>query len=484
VNELLRYKEDLLNAFLQLDCMQSRPNRNTFVTALEDELGHPLSCPRSDQARFDVWALLGACLAEHALDRLVAIVAVLEGNSIPMLRIRALVEPAGSPPAGPERDGIADLLDGIDPAHRAAAIRAAAGPLGPAPELLSVDSRSLVDALAEAATLPGAPPVLLGFLRVLAERLDGPVADELRRSARRLAEASGLPAGELDRLSGEPAGWSPPEHSFVLIELREDGPRPDRYLLSVWVQHDDQTGRAVYVNDDDALPVDAVPDQLARLVTRLVQHGRELLGAITIEFLLPQRLLGHAVDQWPLPLVGTTDEFGVLYPVVIRSIDRMHNQMVRPLWHRRWQRLRADGGSVRDELVHWLEHNGAGDGTVLAKVLTLGKDCPVCLVVPFSTEHDPVPPALAAGLSAGLPVMLWCRDARAADAFAARIRRELDTHALLHLPARVLRLRQDAAALGRRADHVGRHLSLLWDDPHRLPPDPELRAPAPAPAQA
>jgi hypothetical protein len=117
---------------------------------------------------------------------------------------------------------------------------------------------------------------------------------------------------------------------------------------------------------------------------------------------------------------------------------------------------------------------------VLAQVLALGDENPVCLVVSFPTGSDVSSLAITAGLDAGVPVMLWCRDQRGAAQFDADIPPHIYTRPLAELPTIVLRLRRDALRHPRPADHVGRHISLLWDDPDRVPPPTALQAPTPA----
>jgi hypothetical protein len=484
VNEDFQYRSELVTEFQMLGCVQRRPDRDTLVDELERELGHPLHFVRSDEIMYDLWGLLTACLASpipDALGRLVEIARVFEKDTRPMIRLRALV---GSvlptiPPL--DQPGLGRVLESVSPTDLRAATRDASGPLGPPTDVALSDQLGLVRALSSAAAMPGAPPPLLVFLVRLADRIPDSLAAELAGWISRIAGELGLTAGDLDRIrTGPGAGPPTPQRSFVVVELREDGPQPDRYLMSIWLQHDDGSGRALYVNDDRPTPLNELPARLDAVLQALTRSSLEEIGDVTVEFVLPWDLLGHGVDQWPVALTGLRHEIGVDYPVVVRSLDRIRNPMVRARWLRRWRHMLAFGGAARAELVQWLQWRQADHTANHTPVFSHSDEWPVCLIVSFAAEAGPLPTAVVAGLGAGMPVMLWCRDARGAAQFEADIPQQMYARPLLDLPALVLRLRQEAARHGPVPDHLGRHLSLLWDDPDRLPPENPLAAPAPA----
>jgi len=483
VNEDFRYRNELVAEFELLGFVQQRINRDTLVAELEHELGHRLHFPRREETRYDLWGLITECLASpiaDALSRLVEIAGNFEGDSRAMIRLRGLVGKVLPLVPPLEQPSLGRVLEGVHPTDLRAATRDAAGPLGPPADLALFDQVGLIRALSSAATMPGAPPPLLVFLVRLADRIPESMAAELTGWIEHLARDLGLSTADLDRIrTGPGAASASPQRSFVVVELREDGPQPDRYLMSIWLQHDDGTGRALYVNDERPIPLGELPAELDAALASLTRSSMEEIGDVTIEFVLPRELLGHEVDQWPVVLTGLRHEIGIDYPVVVRSLDRIRNPMVRARWLRRWRHMLAFGGTARAELVQWLQWRQADHNANHGPVLTLGEEWPVCLIVSFAAEPGPLPTAIVAGLGAGMPVMLWCRDRRGAAQFEADIPQQMYARPLLDLPALVLRLRQEAARHGPVSDHLGRHLSLLWDDPDRLPPENPLAAPAP-----
>jgi Effector-associated domain 2 len=110
VNPEFEYKRELLEVFQSLECMRSRRGRDALLAELERELGHLLRFRRHDEARYDIWGLLGACRASpvpDALGRLATILRGLQEETRAVIRLVALVgrTPPGPPPAPPEATG-------------------------------------------------------------------------------------------------------------------------------------------------------------------------------------------------------------------------------------------------------------------------------------------------------------------------------------------------------------------------------------------
>jgi hypothetical protein len=84
---------------------------------------------------------------------------------------------------------------------------------------------------------------------------------------------------------------------------------------------------------------------------------------------------------------------------------------------------------------------------------------------------------LATALYAGLPVVLWCRDARRSE-LAGEMRSLLDRAGSAELPVIAHRIRRDASRRGGDGSELAFHLSVLWDDFDRKP-EPYLPLKAP-----
>ncbi|MFI7029787.1 trypsin-like peptidase domain-containing protein [Microbispora rosea] len=196
------------------------------------------------------------------------------------------------------------------------------------------------------------------------------------------------------------------------------------------------------------------------LMAKIARAGRD---DPMIEFLLPRSLiLSEHVDEWyacrerDIPMTA--------YRVVVRDVVRLGNYdyILRDQWKSRSRRLR-DGAKLEKADCSRL------DPEEFYRRLLSNREA--CVVVFSETPGDAV---LTKGLDAGVPVMLWPR-ASCADATPGEcpygsldtLALLVDTAALDGLPERVRRLRVDPGHA-----RCGPRLTLLWDDPTRIPDPP------------
>ncbi|MQY03793.1 VMAP-C domain-containing protein [Actinomadura macrotermitis] len=213
-----------------------------------------------------------------------------------------------------------------------------------------------------------------------------------------------------------------------------------------------------------------VPEKKVRAaVEEQVQHATAFVAGRRdwmIEFAVPEGWLGKPFETWYIDRAQRLPMR--LYPIVVRDVKRLRPHSI--LWDqakRRWELLLERGRSDPEPIGckprpsaafrDWLEANTGH-----------------CVLV---YGARPAKGALSAALKTGVPVMLWPRAAcdpghddcaGRRDALVARV-------AAAHpadLPAVALALRREAL-VAPDAAHCGRDLTLLWDDPSRLP-DPPL----------
>ncbi|RFS84790.1 hypothetical protein D0T12_14810 [Actinomadura spongiicola] len=190
-----------------------------------------------------------------------------------------------------------------------------------------------------------------------------------------------------------------------------------------------------------------------------------------IEFAVPESWLGKPFEQWYL---DARNRIRMRQrPVVVRDVDRLRPDSIRrDQAHHRWRLLNARGRSD----PHPIRCDEPRRGPDFQDWLEANVD--FCVLVYGSR---PVRSRLTAALNNGIPVMLWtrtpcdatthgdCRGHRVLDALTAAVG---DKHPG-DLPRVALALRKDALIAPRDTPHCGRDLTLLWDDPSRLP-DPPL----------
>jgi hypothetical protein len=219
----------------------------------------------------------------------------------------------------------------------------------------------------------------------------------------------------------------------------------------------------------------------------LTEAKQELVASatvLTVEFILPRDLLWYAaVDQWPAGRENPGSKLGEVYPVVVRSLERMNDSEIRPRWERKWTWAAANCRHP-DPWAHlWLPEEGQLAPEAMFR--RLSGDWPACLALgyPPSRPHGLSRDEISVGLQAGLPIMVWCREGQQ-SAISAELRELVSRCGLLDLPRLVAERR---AEVGRRRgsggdqagdDDVVRHLTLLFDPADRIP-EPGLANRAP-----
>lgn len=210
--------------------------------------------------------------------------------------------------------------------------------------------------------------------------------------------------------------------------------------------------------------LDEVPALLTGLRKKKDQLGKLLQEApMTVELCLRDNLLSEAVDRWMLQM-GPDDEeaIGERYPTVVRSFERIYldEWNVQEHWKPKWDRLKSLPPGQAPP-VEWICDRAVSADKAFAKRMRASAAvCAAMAVVPDAK-------LVSKCVNAGAPVVIWAR--RGDDPGDTRGKLEaVMAGALADLPARVYEERKRSAGA---EDHLGTHLTLLWDDFDRLPPD-------------
>ncbi|MFG2249565.1 trypsin-like peptidase domain-containing protein [Spirillospora sp. NPDC048823] len=344
--------------------------------------------------------------------------------------------------------------------------------------------------------------------RDLRELLDGvrftdPLAADLERVVGRAALGGFGSAWGSVRYVAE--GWPEERLAGYLAALGRHLPEPRRRLLAAWSARHlpgaapaaaPRTGpasvivRLERVTFDNAFDVTVHtwidgaegPSQKTERVTErrvraVVEAGVAGLAPALfgrdwmIEFAVPESWLGKPFEQW---YVDPRNKIPMRrYPVVVRDVERLRPDSIRrDQAHHRWRLLNERGRSDPRPIACDAPRKGSDFQDWLEAHVDF------CVLVYGSR---PVKSWLTAALNNGIPVMLWtrtpcdapahgdCRGHRVLDELTAAVG---DRHPG-ELPQVALALRKEALVAPKNTPHCGRDLTLLWDDPSRLP-DPPL----------
>ncbi|MEV6349949.1 trypsin-like peptidase domain-containing protein [Actinoplanes sp. NPDC051851] len=475
------YQAALVDALMDLDGLHLLAGRTELIAALDQRLDSPLGVTAGRGVRADLDAVVRACL-EHpggiALLALTAVVHDLFGDGHESDRFNLL---AGQNPGrrllGDEAARLAALLAELPAEQVQEAMHLALGPLGPRDRLDARDPIAIIDTLAGQLGMPGAPPLLVLLTR-LAARCPRPESDALAGWAQLLSDRWKVPT-EAVAIAAERPAITAPQRSYLMVKLNEDLPTPGAYLLTIVLRHDDGTGEVLVTYDDQPLGLQEIPGHIGTQLRRVL-HSVTPVGELSIEFVLPDDLLGHAVDQFEVMLDGGLVRLGAAYPVVVRSGSRMHNPLLRRRWERRAGWVHENGSAHHPLAITWAALPAGATPTLEHRLRERDgytDEVPVCLVLTWrvpSALARVVPQVVNEALALGVVALLWCRSHRLADQFMAETANQLSGLAVADLVRRVHLLRRAADGAD---NHVGTHVCLLWDDPQRLMPDAGLSAP-------
>ena len=243
----------------------------------------------------------------------------------------------------------------------------------------------------------------------------------------------------------------------------------DSLLVTAWLWQLGPDGKPLapipkLVIDHQACKLEALPELVSQ--TRKTQwfadQLRKARDRMTVEVCIRQALLAEAVEDWSISVGKTPTRLGLKYPVVLRSYERLYEQRdVWGAWNDKWERLKQLVGTPPEPPVIWVGPDEESE--------TLFEMLMAPHVVAVASRQRCTPELFQVSMDGGAPVMVWLRvpDARPEDVEAC-LAPLLSASPLRELPKRIHQARLDA-----KKGELVRHITLVWDDYDRLPPDVE-----------
>jgi len=458
---------------LELHGISDRRNRGLFIAAIENQFGGRLVVQRQDDDLQDTAALIEACLKHPgALHELIERLQEFHSGDVDEQRrvqeIAAVSEEADPAPLldASSRNRLYRILfalaDRITSDMVRSTYRDAVGPLSSEP-ITPYDVQSVVRVLESATTGADGLPPLLGFLEGLARRLPMDAVGDLRSWVDDFARREDIARHLISRLRlSRPPTDRGQRISYLLAELQEFGADDERYLSLVTLLQGDRRDRPPNgrVLHDGRLPLEArdIPPLFDSVLHHMWQRPDVDVDVdeLVIEFLLPLELLSLPVDQWQVEEAELAHPLCVEHHVIVRYRDRSQVRGSYDQWREKTRRLRNGSATVQ-----WVDpNNTAAVGRLFGQLFPGGAPC-------LALERPPPTPgrtlgsdAVSTAISAGVPVIVWCRDGGSTETFAAQLRPLLGRLGVLDLPALVKQMREKFVASG---DPPGEHITLVWD---------------------
>lgn len=457
----------LVDALQEISFLRSAHERRLVLDLLRDKLGNGFHVSEYQETRAHLFSIARTCNDRRGgLTALAETLRDLEPGSLSVAYACRLIEDM-SPldlVADFDREQLFELLDGVELPRLTELCRRVLG--AAAPRLVPGRDR-LVDVWSwlerQNSRADGLPPALV-FVEQLANQVGNGLAAKLRWWADRQAVRMGL-ADQVRSLRGLPAGPTAvgADRLYLLLQLERDLVDEHRYVLSHWRQAGDRQWRPER-GEDRAGSLADIERHVAELIDNAEADWAMSTDPIALEVILPRELVHLPVDRWILSDEGgIVRRLGTHYQLSIRSLERMRKRSWLRQWRVRWRGVREHTGTGyvcrRGELGHLDDLQAALAGHEEIAVLLLDHR--------IEPSADLGPDALTVALREGVPVVLWCREPSGGDEFAASAA-ELVTRGGLHQIRESVRTMRGRAHRTDTADHVGAHVSLIWDDPERL----------------
>ncbi|MDQ4030756.1 MAG: hypothetical protein M3332_00195 [Actinomycetota bacterium] len=459
---------------MRLPGVRDQAQRTLYIEQLARQFPTVLTTPRFDDSQHDVWSLLEVCYQlPDAISQLLEIVTVFHRDSRWLSQLRMMVHSLF--PAAllldSERDQLVRLLDRVDVPTLAASYRYAARAAfhEPSPDL--TDVAAVVRRMEAHVSMPRRLPAVFDFADHAAHQTRRGAEGEIHRWLDEVAARLGFEdRADIDAMcAATRRRLTQLRRYYFAVQLVPDKVLADRYLLSAWLQHDHSPEEPIHC-DDEAIPLSRAAERLFDLLQQVPEHVDDDIEELMVELILPRALITWPIDQWQVDR-EFPHALGTAYPVVVRSLDRLLRADLHPPWGRKWRWLSRNGRHADHSYFCDVEVPDPPAPSALRAML-LGSESPVALVMrtPPLERTDLGADTFSAGLHGGAPIMVWCRDSTISEEFQEQIRNRLARGDLLRLPQRVFELRLLAAEnTGQEGSHVGRNITLLWDDFDRIP---------------
>ncbi|WP_187438057.1 trypsin-like peptidase domain-containing protein [Actinomadura decatromicini] len=440
----------IVDALMNMPDLTGRRLRGIYDQLLGELLGERPGIGVSGETHRELWTLVNWCAERPgAFHTLLDVVRMFHPASVEVEQLAERIERVVPPPLLTENER-ADLLRLVEAVRGASAAPSGGAAIGTliTPGVGTAmggavgarlgergDLLSAIRTLEDAVVSPAGVPPLLEVVARLAADAEPFTGSRLRGWLAGVGERLGLPPEAWSAERAETTSPAPDPRSYLIVQLEEDGLDADHFLLTVSSQRAGGPP-TVLLSPDEAVTLPEAQRLLKELVGP-VGTGTPPGDAddLVVEFVLPRTLLNVPVEEWPLGHSAEPEaEIGTVYPVVVRSLERAHLSR-----ERRSPEERADDRP--------------------------GTTAPVYLVA------DRSPGGVLDALRDGFSIAVWHRH-DPGPAAAAELQSRLAETPADDLPRMVRDLRREAAAAPAGADHPGKGLQVIFDDPSRVPDRP------------
>lgn len=234
-----------------------------------------------------------------------------------------------------------------------------------------------------------------------------------------------------------------------MIALEPKSKKPKTYLFQAWLKKGADIPKRIVLKQETT-PLKGLATLIENSLREIQKEVQQNQGKLTLEFFLPTELLNYDIEE---EMAGSDYPIGVDYCVVVRPLERLKQYDRLNRLCRYW----GENDKLKDTLgncAEWLEIAGC----CLVPVLDKG-------LIFLGLNFVPDKQFFKELVCSGTPMALWIRSEKVKQWQCDLYHQEFCYCRLKELPER-LRLKRSVS--WGESKHTG-HLSLLWDDPNRIP---------------
>lgn len=480
--------ETIVNLLLKCPSIKDRHQRDAIVGLLRPEIKQII--PRHDVDRIDVMEIVRTCLNyAEGIEELAGLIRFVEGDSSSCLEfdnfLRSLFP---SLVTAAFLENLQQIINEIRlPEADLQRIYRKSAPSGWSPPSGSDTTKTIylmAKRLAGAIQQADGTHPLLSFIEYLQPAVsEKRIRNKLKSWNDALAKETGMTsqlnawrASHRRKYSSSKAKETPPSQYHLLVKLQPDTLDKELIYADAWLISDDENEVRHLHTEDVPRPLDSLSPLLNHFLSMSIRQIKDPRSNIMVELFLPLHLLCFDLDQWKID-IGLNQEtpLGHCYPVVLRSLDRTYShhergyeQLMRA-WQIHWNNFQEALATVKPVFCNMKEYESRRNWQAFLEDTM----CLVLTFVPPTNDEQTKVSLLKEIIIAGNAVALWPRKQT-----GSLSEDEIKTmyHSLLarcnfsRLPEILWQKRKEALKKDDE-QHLVHHLTLLWDNPNRLPPD-------------
>jgi TIR domain. len=280
------------------------------------------------------------------------------------------------------------------------------------------------------------------------------------------------------------------EDPYLLIKVEQSHWDANQFEVKAWLLYADEYYPLRSCEGTHTFA--GLPELMGKLIDESQEHllslvgdSQETLAELVIEIFLPIGKLNCEAHRWDVGVgLGTTRPVGTLYRVAVRSFERTYHKAYRlyprAVWRQKWQARPKTLGEMTDLQVCWACSDEDLRESLFDRLKKSGLIF-VALTPILAGQSAAAPKVLQTVLDAGTAIALWPSQCPQDMPTAREDVRALVYNQKIDMMPRAIFAKRENTMVDRPEGSIWSFLTLMWDDPDRLPPDvkfPKLRAPS------